>query len=272
MNALTKSAVALVVLGCAWTAQAQYAAKVTVNSGNSFVVKQLNIKNDRLFSDTGQASTSLSMIQAVEFRFAGINLKMCEKMFQSGDRKSLESLLLQNMGSVMKFSYLPGNLGDYLLWLVRVQYWNDNAAGIEKTLALIQQTNNPEYMEPATLYQVMLLLDQGKLADAKNVFSSVGNPNAISEPMAEYIRGKIALVEGDPRAAMQCAARIIAFHSRDPEWMAPATGLEALIYQQMGQLNKAEIVANELMMAYPGTRWSKLGEKIKKESTGTHGG
>lgn len=252
--------------------QAQYQAKVTVNSGNSFVVKQLNIQGDRLVSDTGQASTSIAMVKEVEFRFAGINVPMCESMFRSGDRKALEGLLVQYVAPVAQYSYLPGNLGEYLVWLLRVQYWNGNQEAMAKTIAQIRQTNHPAHLDAASLYFAMLLLDQGKAGDAKTVFAGVANPEAVSVPMAEYLRGKIALEEGNPRQSMLHVARILALHSREAEWLAPATVLEARIYQQTGRPEKAVVVANELIMAYPGTQWSALGEQIKKEATGKLGG
>ncbi|MEA2067898.1 MAG: hypothetical protein U9P12_01745 [Verrucomicrobiota bacterium] len=267
------ASILLLVSGFGLAAHAQqYAAKVTVTGGNSFVVEKLNIQGDRLFPDAGQSSSSLSMIQMIEFRFSGVGLGLCETMFRSGDRKSLEGLLNQYVSPVAQYGYLPTNLGDYLLWLLRVQYWNGNPVGAAKTIGHIRQTKDQAFIDAASLYYAMMLLDQGKLPDAKTVFSSIGNPEGISVPMAGYIRGKIALEEGDPRGAMQQVARIVAFHGRDPEWMAPATVLEARIYQRLGQPRKAAAVANELMIAYPGTQWSKLGAQIKKESTGNAGG
>ncbi|MDF7826061.1 hypothetical protein P4B35_18670 [Pontiellaceae bacterium B12227] len=253
-------------------AQTQYAAKVTVNSGNSFVVKQLNIKGDRLYPEKGGSSTSLSMIQRIEFRFSGISLNMCDSMFRTGDRKSLEGLIEQNVGPLAQYSHLPTNLGAYLIWWLKAQYWNGNAAGVGKTIGYIRQTGDEELINVASMYFTMLLLDQGKVENADTVFSSIASPEDISVPMTEYIRGKIAVESGELREAMQHVARIIAFHSRNEEWLPPATVLEARIYQRLGHPQKAEAVANELIIAYPNSRWSKLGETIKMETTGTRGG
>ncbi len=250
----------------------QYAAKITLNGGNSFVAKKLNIKGDRLFRDGGTSSTALSMIQKIEFRFSGLSLSMCDSMFRLGDRKSLEGLLDQYVGPVAQYSYLPTNLDDYLVCLLRTQYWNKNTTGAAKTIGFMRQTDDPENADIASLYFVMMLLDQEKIADAATVFGSVAHSNNFSVPMVEYIRGKIALEQDDPREAMQHVARIVAFHSRDAEWMPPATVLEARIYQYLGQPKKADAVANELIIAYPDTQWSKLGKQIKQESTGRLGG
>lgn len=255
-----------------WSAQAQYAAKVTVNSGNSFVVNALNIQGDRLVSGTGGASTSIAMIKSIEFRFSGLGLGMCETMFRTGDRKALENLLGQHIGSVEKYSYLPTNLGEYLVWQARVQYWNDNRAGFNRTAALVRESSSQQQIDVINLYAAVLLLDQGQLTEAKAVFAGVEDPGSVSVVLNEYILGKIALGDGRLRDAMQHVASIIAFHSRNTEWMPAATVLEARIYQQSGRPEKAAAVANELLIAYPGSRWSQLGEEIKKESTGIAGG
>ncbi|MDF7806389.1 hypothetical protein P4E94_02995 [Pontiellaceae bacterium B12219] len=261
----------LLCVGGEALAQSQYAAKITVNSGSSFVVKRLDIKGDRIYSENGSASSSIGAIEAVEFRFPGLSLSMCDSMFRTGDRKALEDLLNQNLGPVAQFSYLPTNLGEYLIWWLRTQYWVGNEAAAGKTVGYIRQTKDPKYVDEASMYFVMMLLDQGKLENARTVLANVGDPEAVSVPMAEYLNGKIAMESGDYRTAMLHVARIVAFHSRNEEWMPPATVLEAEIYQRLGQPQKAEAVANELIMAYPGTRWSRAGETIKKESTGTRG-
>lgn len=255
----------LLFVGLVATAHAEYAAKVTVNTGNSFVVKQLDIRGDRLFSESGQASTSISVITAVEFRFNEISLRMCETLFRSGDRKGLEDLLQQYVGPVLPYSYLPTNLGGYMEWLARVQVWNGNRPGAEKTIGLMRKMNDARVVDVANLYFTLLLLEQGKVEQAKLVFGAVADPAAISLPMAEYLNGRFAVERGDYREAMQHISRILAFHSRDPEWMPPATVLEARVYKETGQPEKASSVASELMLAYPGTQWSKLGEAIKKE-------
>jgi tetratricopeptide (TPR) repeat protein len=265
----------LLIWGTLWVcgaAQAQYAAKITVRSGNSFVVDNLNIQGDRLVAKTGSSSTSLSMIKSIEFRFSGLGLKTCETLFRTGDRKALEGLIDMHVGPVAKYTYLPTNLGDYLVWQARTQYWNGNRAGFGKTAGLIRQASNQGHIDVVSLYFAVQLLDQGKLSDAKQVFGSVESPESVSVAMTEYILGKIAMDEGRLRDAMKSVARIIAFHGRNTEWMPPATVLEARIYQQLGQPEKATAVANELLIAYPGSRWSELGKEIMKESTGTAGG
>ncbi len=254
----------LLMLGCATVAQAQYAAKVSMQNGNSFVIKKLNIKGERLYSDDGKASTSVSLITAVEFRFSGINLSMCEKMFRSGDRKSLEGLLNQYVSPVVPYSYLPGNLGEYMVWMLRAEFWNGNQSAAVKTIEALREMDDPEWVKTANLYFVVLLLEQGNVADAKSLFEGVVDPEHFSVPMAEYIRAKLAIAVGEHRSAMQYIAQILAFHSDDAEWMAPATALELEVYQASGQLEKAQVVAQELMMAYPGTVWGKLGEKVMK--------
>lgn len=272
MRMLLKTAAVVVLSVLSVSAQSEYAAKVTLNSGNSFVVKSLNIQGDRLKQDAGSSSIALSMIQSIEFRFSGVGLSMCESMFHRGDRKALEGLLDQYIGPVAQYSSLPTNLGDYLVWWLKCQYWNGNTAGAGTTVAYIRKTGNKRDMDVAGMYFTMMLQDQGNVENARTVFSSIGNPAEISEPMTEYIQGRFALEAGNLKTAMQHVAKIIAFHIRDEEWLPPATVLEAEIYQQLGQPVKAAAVAEELIIAYPNSRWSQRGEMIKMESTGSRGG
>jgi len=153
-----------------------------------------------------------------------------------------------------------------------VQYWNRNYAAAAETIRQLRKSGNQAYVDASSLYYALLLLDQEKLEDAKVMFSNVVDPEKVSVPMTEYYRGQLALKSGDYRQAMQHVAKILAFHSRDAEWLPPATLLEARIYQDSGHSEKAEVVADELIMAYPGTQWSKLGEKIKREVNGKRGG
>lgn len=257
---------ALFFAGMTQNSKAQeYAAKITVNTGSSFVVKKINIRNDRLYSDNGKASTSVDSIKYIEFRYIGINLNLCKSMYRMGDRKSLESLLNQYVGPTTKYSYIPGNIGSYLEWLLRVQIWNRNYEDAKKTIATLRSMPNPDGVQRANLYFVFLLLEQEDVTSAKKVFDSITERNAASPAMLEYLTGRIAYERGDYDQAMQSVAKILAFHSRDIEWMPPTTLLEAKIYKAKGQSEKVIAVADELIMAYPGTEWCTFGEEIKKE-------
>lgn len=254
----------LLVLSVGSEVRAEYSAKVSLNSGKSFVVKQLNIRDGRLYLEGGQASTPVSFIKKVDFGFSSINITLCESMFRSGDYKGLERLMTEQIDPVLVYAGLAGNLNDYLVWRLRAQFWSDDLDGAAKSIASLEQQEASEHADIAHLYSALLLLSQDRLDEAKEMFSSVLNPESVSVPMAEYIHGQIAAGLGDYRQAMLHVSQVLAFYSRDLEWMPAATALEARVYQETGQLKKAATVANELCMAYPDTRWSVLGEDIKK--------
>ncbi len=267
-----KSALLIVSVGAVSLVSAQqYAAQVTVQSGNSFVVKHLNIEGKRLYSDDRKVSTSTDMIKDLEFRFTGFDLGICQRMFFAGDYAALEELMDRYVMPVTQYVNIPGNLGKYLIWMLRTQYWTENRAGMLRTIQLLEQTNTPDYMDAANLYLCLQMLDSGKADEAKVLFEKVETPDRLSAAMAGYLRGRFALAAGDYREAMRHVAEVIAFHGRDPEWMAPTTALEAQIYQFAGQPAKAALVAEELVLAYPGSRWSDLGKQIQQETTGNRG-
>ena len=252
-------------VGIASLAQGQFVAKISLNTGNSLVVHELNIRGDRIYSDTGQASSSVASIKELEFSYSGIDLNMCESMFRSGDRKTLETLLNQYVGPTLQYSDIPGNIGDYMEWMLRVQIWNNNDSDAEQSISRMRNMADEKVIDFANMYYVYLLLEQNKIESAQTVFDQVMNPDAVSKPMTEYVRGRLAADLGNYRQAMQHISTVLAFHSRDIEWMPPTTALEAKIYTLTGQPKKAETIAHELTMAYPGTQWSELGENIMEK-------
>ena len=57
---------------------------------------------------------------------------------------------------------------------------------------------------------------------------------------------------------MEFVAKVIAFHSQNPDWMQPAEMLCAEIYTELGasntnMYNSAEEVCREILMLYPDT-------------------
>lgn len=272
MRRTLKSSMVLAVLLGAAVASAQYSARVTVSSGSSFTVQQLNIRGGELVTEGGQVSTALSSIRSIDFSFTGLGLQMCEELFRAGKYRQLGALLDQYVTPVEQYAHLPGNLGEYLLWQLRVQYWNQEKSAVTETLRRIRKVGRIELLEQANLYYALMLIDQGRAADAKAIFAGISDTAKIPAALKAYYEAQMAMSYGEYRSAMRHVAQIIAFHSRDPEWLPPATVLEAQIYQEMGQTKKAEIVANELIMAYPGSQWSRQGEELIKEATGKRGG
>ena len=58
--------------------------------------------------------------------------------------------------------------------------------------------------------------------------------------------------------AIELVAKVVAFHSQDPDWMQPAEMLCAEIYTELGASNpdmydSAEEVCRQILMLYPNT-------------------
>ena len=72
----------------------------------------------------------------------------------------------------------------------------------------------------------------------------------------------------DHLKAAETVARIIAFHSQDPDWIQPAELLCAEIYIQLGMYDSAEEVCRQIMVLYKNSpefdQAKQLAVKIEK--------
>lgn len=261
----TETVAFVLAIGMVWSASAQYAAKITLSSDRSWISKTVAVKEGMMLSETGKFTIPVASVKNVEFRFEGVTLKMCKDYFRSGDYQTMLNALKQNVAPVIPYSYLPGNLCDYLLWMARGQYWKGDYAGAAETVALIRKSPDQQTANVGALYDVLLLIEAKKIDEAAAALGAINNPEETSAPMAHYVRGRLAFEQFHFRDAIKYFAQILAFHTRDREWMPAATWMEARVYMETDQPKKAASVAGELMMAYPGTQWSGLGEQITKQ-------
>jgi tetratricopeptide (TPR) repeat protein len=257
----------LMVLLCAASSWGQYAAKITLKSDRSWVTKRVEIKNNFMVSESGKATIPLDSVKSIEFRFSMISPSMCEKYFRAGDLESLASALSKHVGPVMQYSTFEGNLGEYVQWLLRAQFWLKDYAGAAESIDLLKGMPGGQYNNLAEAYRVLILLENKRLAEAEAAWGSL-NREGVPESMMAYVAAAYALERKHYREAIEAIAAILVFHTRDGEWMPAALALEAQVYMENGRMEQAGFVADELMMSYPGTMWSRIGEAFKKKING----
>ena len=68
-----------------------------------------------------------------------------------------------------------------------------------------------------------------------------------------YIRAKLNRLSGEKVKALEEAAKVVAFHSQDPDWIQPAELLCAELYTEMGMYDSAEEVCRHIMILYKNT-------------------
>lgn len=175
----------------------------------------------------------------------------CEALFKAGKFEQLEKSLSG-----------AGNPDGFLAWQMKVQFWNGQYAEMRKTADILKQ-RSPAFFGLAGMYSALALIEQNQPDNAALVFAAVNNAEAVSAPMALFVRARLAMAKREYRDALQNMARIVAQYDRDPEWMPAATLYEGLIYKRTGYLDAAGNVAKELIENYPDGYWGRRAGELK---------
>ena len=242
-------------------AQADMKAHITYDRGVSAVVENPSVIDNAVILPRG--ALPFRRISRVDFDFGdGLTMQKCETLFKEGAFDRLEKPLTAALKQADPFVNLPGNLDVYLTWQMKVQFWNGRYAEMNRTADLLRQRN----ASPAGLtgmYTALALIEQKRDAEAAQVFAAVDNAEAVSAPMALFVRARLAMAKREYRQALQHLARIVVSYDRDPEWMPAATFYEGLIDKRTGCLEAAGSVAKELIEKYPDGYWSRRAAELK---------
>jgi len=210
-----------------------------------------------------QGALPFARITRIDFDFGPeLTLEKCTDQFKKGLLDELRKALSPVLQKTSPFSALPGNLEEFLILQMKVQFWTGQYSEMAATAAALSRRESPA-ADLGALYEVLVLIERGRTADAEAAFKAMGRPDAVSAPMALFIRARLAMAAREYREALQLLARIVAGHSRDPEWMPAATLYEGLSYKRTGYLDAAGNVSKELIGKYPGGYWSRRAEELK---------
>ncbi|HNX53056.1 MAG TPA: hypothetical protein PKI68_04860 [Pontiellaceae bacterium] len=116
--------------------------------------------------------------------------------------------------------------------------------------------------QTAVLNQVLGLLDQSRTDDAAALLEKVPQADAFS-PMKEYLQARLAFERGQYTEALQHLAQVENFGGRDSEWLPASVFLEGMVYKKTGQTEAAAFTAQELVLGWPESVWSRRAAELK---------
>ncbi len=242
-------------------AQADMKARITYDKGVSVNVENPVARDNAVVLPQGVLP--FSRISRIDFEFGdGLTAEKCGILFKSGAIDSLEKLLTAALKQADPFMNLPGNLDVYLTWQMKVQFWNGRYAEMNKTVDLLRKRNAPS-SGLTGMYTTLAMAEQNRNDDAAKIFAAVDKADAISEPMALFVRARLAMTKREYRQALQYLARVVILHDKDTEWVPAATLYEGLVYKRTGYLEAAGNVAKELVERYPDGYWTRRAEELK---------
>jgi len=186
-----------------------------------------------------------------------IDAEKVSKMIRDREFGKAIELIEAAIAPFDEFRDIPSNLTRYNILLMELLYRTgeyDKSLAISSEIA--QDSRNPELQEKARVYQALALVDAGRKAETEELFSSYGwdlEPSDSAAPEKLYIAAKYMVLKKEYNRAMEYAAKVVAFHSQDPDWVQPAELLCAQVYTELGLYDSADEVCREILLFYKGT-------------------
>ncbi len=183
-----------------------------------------------------------------------LNTDKISKKMEGREYNGVILLLEKAIQPFSEYADIPSNLTKYNVLLIELYYRTQQ---YEKSLAISSKISgdgrNPALQKKSRMYQILALLDSGKVDEAEALVAQYGweqNASDDTSPEKLYICAKLFAAKKEYSEAMQCVAKVIAFNSQDPDWMQPAELLCAEIYTELGLYDSAEEVCRQIELFY----------------------
>jgi len=165
------------------------------------------------------------------------------------------------------FRDIPSNLTPYNAVLMELYYkTGDYAKSLEYASRISEDARDPGLQRKSVVFKGMCLIETSRLDEAEELFESYGWTRDLPDdaPAEDlYITAKFLFAKKDYAAAIETAAKVVAFHSQDLEWVRPAEQLCAEIYLEMGMLDSADEVIREMSLMYAGSFEAEQAQQLK---------
>lgn len=161
----------------------------------------------------------------------------------------------------MKRTLIIGIAGLSAAWAVSAGA--EVAAAVHTPAALPAAKNAGSPEQTAVLNQVLGLLDQNRTDDAAVLLETVLKTDSAVSPMKEYLQARLAFAREQYTVALQHLAQVENFGGRDSEWLPASVFLEGMVYKKTGQTEAAAFAAQELVLGWPESVWSRRAEELK---------
>ncbi len=183
-----------------------------------------------------------------------IDTEKISKKLENREYDGVIAMLGRAIKPFAEYDDIPSNLTKYNALLMELYYrtWEyDKSLLISSKIA--KDSRNPALQKKSRMYQVLALIDGGKVAEAEAFISEYGWDQNLADdtsPEKLYIAAKLLALKKQYSEAMLCVAKVIAFNSQDPDWMQPAEILCAEIYTELGLYDSAEEVCRQIELFY----------------------
>lgn len=186
-----------------------------------------------------------------------INADLISELVANREFDRVIDSLTRTLKPFAEYSDIPSNLTRYKAVLMELYYLTEQYdKSLEISGEIVEDDRNPTLQTKARVYRTLALIDSGKSDEAKALLSTYGwdkESSADAAPEELYIKAKLMMLNGEYRKAMGVAAKVIVFHSQDPDWIQPAELLCAEIYTELGMYDSADEVCRQILILYENT-------------------
>lgn len=190
-------------------------------------------------------------IQQIQFRVSSEENARIARFYDAREFRTIAEPLVRMLTPLLPYAGLPSNQTEnFLRWMV-VSYWVGEP---ERTLELAQVMSRfPEpFGRAAAYYRGLAQAETGHL-DAVAALLASDRGNELYEPGSAarmYLEARIKQHEGRTMEALRTAAAMMAAHSRSTEWMPRVELLCAELYFELGRMDSAQGVLDDIAEFY----------------------
>jgi len=247
-------------------------AELVMGTGRSWKGQVVSRDGDWIEFSTGTAIAPIRIGAGTikELRFeVTIDAEKISGMMGNREFDRSIDLLSRTLDPFSEYSDIPSNLTKYNSLLMELYY---RTRQYDKSLAISSKIagddRNPTLQAKARVYRALALIDSGNSVEAKSLLTEYGwdrESSADAAPEELYIKAKLMVMNGEYSKAMEMVAKVIVFHSHDPDWIQPAEMLCAEVYTKLGLYDSAEEVCRQILMLYKDTPEFDKAKQLRTE-------
>lgn len=193
-----------------------------------------------------------------------------EKLWEMKEAREYERVIAsldRTLEPFKTFSDVPSNLTKYNALLMELHY---KVGNYEKSLQIAERIaaddRDAEKQEKGRIYQALAMIGAGQSEEATALLADYGWDQEINDDTAPeklFITAKFMVLKEEYSKAMELVSKVIAFHSTDQDWIAPAELLCAQVYADLGMFESAEEVCRHIGVFYADSDVNDKAKEVK---------
>lgn len=257
------------VVACASVAQAvSLSAELIMPGGRSWKGAIVGRDGDWVEFSTGANPIRIGAETIEELVFeVKLDEEEVVQMYNNREYEKVIDVLERSLAPYAPYNDIPSNLTVYNATLMEL-YYKIGAydKSLEMAFGIIKDARDPQLQEKGRIYRALCLIDSGRSEEAENLLAEYGWGTDLDDsasPEKLFIMAKLMALKKDYNVAMELAAKVVAFHSQDPDWLQPAELLCGQLYAELGMFESAEEVIRQISLLYKDTNEDDLAQKLK---------